>query len=164
MPVQSAGLLPFRFRDGQVLELMLVHPGGPLWANRDDGSWSIAKGEYASGEDPREAADREFAEELGQAPPSGLRIDLGEIRQPSGKRVRVFAVEGDLNVDTVVSNEFELEWPPRSGERRRFAEVDRAAWMPVAIARCKLLKGQVAFIDRLLDRLLELPASEGPGA
>ena len=164
MPVQSAGLLPFRFRDGQILELLLVHPGGPFWATKDDGSWSIAKGEYTSGEDPKAAADREFAEELGQAPPRGLRIDLGEIRQPSAKRVRVFAVEGDLNVDTVVSNEFELEWPPRSGERRRYPEVDRAAWMPVATARCKLLKGQVAFVDRLLARLPERPAREGPDA
>ena len=155
MPAPSAGLLPYRFRDGGMVELMLVHPGGPIWARKDDGAWSVAKGEYVSGEDPEEAADREFAEEIGQAAPAGPRIDLGEIRQPSGKRVRVWAVEGDLDVDTIVSNEFELEWPPRSGEMRRFPEVDRAAWMSVATARVKLLKGQVGFVDRLMARLEE---------
>ena len=155
MPPPSAGLLPYRLRDGGMVELMLVHPGGPLWARKDEGAWSVAKGEYLAGEDPEEAADREFAEEIGQAAPAGPRIDLGEIRQPSGKRVRVWAVEADLDVDTIVSNEFELEWPPRSGEMRRFPEVDRAAWMPVATARIKLLKGQVGFVDRLMARLEE---------
>jgi predicted NUDIX family NTP pyrophosphohydrolase len=152
---RSAGLLPYRFRDGRVLELLLVHPGGPFWAKKDDGAWSVAKGEYASDEEPEAAASREFVEELGQEPPPGPRLDLGEIRQPSGKRVRVWAVEGDLDADAVVSNEFELEWPPHSGETRSWPEVDRAAWLPAATAKRKLLKGQVGFVDRLVTRLEE---------
>jgi predicted NUDIX family NTP pyrophosphohydrolase len=153
MPAPSAGLLPYRFGAAGALEVLVVHPGGPLWASRDDGAWSIAKGEYGPGEDAEQAAEREFAEELGQPPPPGPRLDLGELRQPSGKRVRVFAVEGDLDVESVSSNEFEMEWPPRSGEYRSFPEVDRAAWLPVALARHKLLAGQVGFLDRLLELL-----------
>jgi len=101
MPAHSAGLLPYRFGEGRTLEVLVVHPGGPFWANKDDGTWSIAKGEYEPGQDPEEAANREFAEELGQGPPTGPRIDLGELRQPSGKLVRVWAVEGDLDVENV---------------------------------------------------------------
>jgi predicted NUDIX family NTP pyrophosphohydrolase len=153
MAARSAGLLPFRLSDARVLEILLVHPGGPLWANKDDGAWSIAKGEYGPGEDPEAAANREFAEELGQDPPAGSRIDLGELRQPSGKVVHAWAVEGEVDAERVVSNEFEMEWPPHSGRRAWWPEVDRAAWMQVAIARRKLLKGQLAFVDRLVDRL-----------
>lgn len=159
MPAHSAGLLPYRFGEGRTLEVLVVHPGGPFWANKDDGAWSIAKGEYQPGQDPEEAANREFAEELGQAPPTGPRIDLGELRQPSGKLVRVWAVEGDLDVESVVSNEFEMEWPPRSGEVASWPEVDRAEWMPVTTAKRKLSKGQVGFVDRLVVQLQETPGS-----
>ncbi len=131
----------------------MVHPGGPFWATKDDGAWSIAKGEYEPPEDPEQAANREFAEELGTDPPAGPRLDLGELRQPSGKRVHIWAVEGDIDADAVVSNEFELEWPPRSGVMVSFPEVDRAEWVPIATARRKLVKGQVGFLDRLLAHL-----------
>ena len=146
-------MLPYRFGDSRILEVLVVHPGGPFWVNRDDGAWSIAKGEYGPGQDPQEAADREFAEELGQKSPSGPRIDLGELRQPSGKLIRVWAVEGDLHVENIVSNEFEMEWPPHSGKMASWPEVDRAAWMSVASARRKLSKGQVGFVDRLVMQL-----------
>jgi predicted NUDIX family NTP pyrophosphohydrolase len=160
MPARSAGLLPYRFAEDGVLEVLAVHPGGPFWASKDDGAWSIAKGQYEPGEDPQAAADREFAEELGQAPPKGPRIDLGELRQPSGKQIRVWAVEGDLDADEVVSNEVELEWPLRSGKIASWPEVDRAAWMSVATAKRKLVKGQVGFLDRLVERLRGIPAKD----
>jgi predicted NUDIX family NTP pyrophosphohydrolase len=157
MQALSAGLLPYRFARDEVLEVLLVHPGGPFWAGKDDGAWSIAKGEYQPGEDAEMAADREFAEELGQVPPQGERIDLGELRQPSGKRVRAWAVEADLDVRSVVSNDFEMEWPPHSGKVASWPEVDRAEWMPVATAERKLLKGQADFLERLVARLRESP-------
>jgi len=160
MPAQSAGLLPYRFDGGRILEVLVVHPGGPFWAKKDDGAWSIAKGEYEPGQDPQEAANREFAEELGQESPAGPRIDLGELRQPSGKLVRVWAVEGDLDVENVISNEFEMEWPPRSGKMASWPEVDRAAWVSAASARRKLSKGQVGFVDRLVTRLRESSESD----
>jgi len=160
MPAQSAGLLPYRFGEHGVLEVLIVHPGGPFWAGKDDGAWSIAKGEYGPGEAPEEAANREFAEELGTEPPVGTRIDLGELRQPSGKRVRAWAVEAELDADSIVSNQVEIEWPPRSGKKALFPEVDRAAWLPVARAKQKLLKGQVAFVDRLVERLRESEGSD----
>ncbi|HKH87540.1 MAG TPA: NUDIX domain-containing protein [Acidimicrobiales bacterium] len=160
MPAQSAGLLPYRVGDGRILEVLVVHPGGPFWAGKDDGAWSIAKGEYSSGEDPEEAASREFAEELGRKPPAGVRIDLGELRQPSGKTVRVWAVAGDVDVEDFVSNTFDLEWPPHSGETTSFPEIDRAAWISAATARRKLLKGQVGFVDRLVTRLRDSPAGD----
>jgi len=155
MPAHSAGLLPYRFTRGRVLEILVVHPGGPFWLNKDDGAWSIAKGEYEPGEDPETAANREFAEELGQDAPAGERIDLGELRQPGGKVVRAWAVEADLDADHIVSNEFEMEWPPHSGRRTSWPEVDRAEWMSVSTAKQKLLKGQVGFADRLVERLGE---------
>ena len=155
MPAHSAGLLPYRFTRGRVLEILVVHPGGPFWLNKDDGAWSIAKGEYEPGEDPETAANREFAEELGQDAPAGERIDLGELRQPGGKVVRAWAVEADLDADHIVSNEFEMEWPPHSDRRTSWPEVDRAEWMSVATAKQKLLKGQVGFADRLVERLGE---------
>ncbi|MGA2529027.1 MAG: NUDIX domain-containing protein [Acidimicrobiales bacterium] len=160
MPAMSAGLLPYRFGQDGILEVLLVHPGGPFWAGRDDGAWSIAKGEYEPDEDPETAAEREFAEELGQSAPRGQRIDIGEIRQPSGKRVRAWAVEGDVDAEHIASNEFEMEWPPRSGRKAWWPEVDRAAWLPVLEARRKLLKGQVAFVDRLVQYLGDQPEGD----
>ena len=148
MPKRSAGIL--LHRRGEVL---LVHPGGPFWAKRDDGAWSIPKGEYEDGEDPQAAARREFEEELGVAPPPGEARDLGEVRQSGGKRVRAWALQGDLDVGAVRSNTFEMEWPPRSGTMREFPEVDRAGWFTPEDARAKLVKGQVPLVDALLDRL-----------
>ncbi len=144
-------MLLYRVTDDHVLEVLVAHMGGPFWASKDEGAWSIPKGEYAEGEDPFVAALREFKEELGQPPPVTPDLDLGEIRQPSGKRVRVWAGEGDCDVRHVVSNTFEMEWPKGSGELREFPEVDRAEWMQVARARAKLLKGQAPLLDRLLD-------------
>jgi predicted NUDIX family NTP pyrophosphohydrolase len=150
-PVSSAGLLAYRISRDGTLELLIVHPGGPYWAAKDDHAWSIPKGEYEPGEDPPLAAEREFAEELGMPAPDGVRIELGEIRQPGGKRIRAWAVHAPhLSTEDFVSNEFEMEWPPRSGRRRSFPEVDRAEWVPVSVARTKLLKGQLGFVDRLL--------------
>jgi predicted NUDIX family NTP pyrophosphohydrolase len=161
MPRRSAGLLPFRLVGGEGLELFLVHPGGPLWANKDEHAWSIAKGEYDEGEEASSAAEREFAEELGVEPPPGPRVDLGEIKQPSGKLVGVWAVHAPtFEVAQVVSNRFELEWPPKSGRRQLFPEVDRAEWMSAGRAGQKLVKGQIGFIDRLAEWL----GSAGPGA
>ena len=148
MSKTSAGLLVFRRRNG-VLEVLLVHPGGPFWRNRDLEAWSIPKGEYEAGEEPETAALREFAEELGCRPPRGVALPLGEVVQKGGKRVVAFAVEGDLDVSAVESNMFELEWPPRSGRRQNFPEVDRADWFPLAVAREKIIPGQRPLLDRL---------------
>lgn len=154
MPKTSAGLLVYR-RTGDDLEVLLVHPGGPFWRNKDEGAWSIPKGEIDDpSEEPLEVAAREFEEEIGVPPPDVTdAIALGEIRQSSGKRVLAWAVEGDLDVTEIRSNTFEAEWPPRSGGRQEFPEVDRAGWFDPAAARAKLLRGQVAFVDRLLERL-----------
>lgn len=148
----SAGLLLHR-RNGTDLELLLVHPGGPFWAKKDAAAWSIPKGEYEPGEDPLEAARREFLEELGSAPPPAEPVALGEVRQSGAKRVTVWALEGDFDVAGLASNTFEMEWPPRSGRMQSFPEVDRAEWVGVELARTKLHKGQVPFVDRLLDAL-----------
>ncbi len=154
MPLRSAGLLAYRGAPAENLELLLVHPGGPYWAAKDDHAWSIPKGEYQDAEDPRQAAEREFAEELGVVAPRGPRIELGEIRQAGGKRVRAWALHApELSVERMVSNEFEIEWPPRSGRRRSFPEIDRVEWFALAIARVKLVIGQVELVDRLLDAL-----------
>ena len=154
MPKRSAGLLPYRVAGDGTLELFLVHPGGPLWVKKDQHAWSVAKGEYDEGDEPSLAAEREFAEELGVPPPSGTRVDLGEIKQASGKLVRVWAIEvQQFDVEQVVSNEFELEWPPNSGRSQSFPEVDRAEWVSSAAARQKLVKGQIAFVDRLIEQL-----------
>jgi len=133
--------------------VLLGHPGGPFWAHRDAGAWSIPKGEYAPGEDPRGAAAREFAEELGLPLPPGPELELGTVRLPSGKRLIGYAVEGDLDPASAVSNTFELEWPPRSGRRRDFPEIDRLAWFDAATARGKLARGQGELLDRLLAML-----------
>jgi predicted NUDIX family NTP pyrophosphohydrolase len=148
---RSAGLLLYR-RRSESLQVFLVHPGGPFWARKDLGAWSIPKGEYADGEDPLATAQREFAEETG-AQPSGAFRSLGEVVQGGGKRVVAWAVEGDFDPATLVSNSFELEWPPRSGRKASFPEVDRAEWFAPATARQKLLAGQRAFIDRLEELL-----------
>jgi predicted NUDIX family NTP pyrophosphohydrolase len=149
MPKLSAGLLLYRERAG-VVEVLIAHPGGPFWARKDDGAWSIPKGEYSEGDDPWAAARREFAEELGLRAPDGPRLDFGPAKQPSGKVVTAFAVLGDLDVTDARSNTFEVEWPRGSGRLREFPEVDRVDWFPVAQARAKLLKGQRVFLDRLM--------------
>jgi len=147
----SAGLLLFRTTRTGELEVLLVHPGGPFWAGRDAGAWSIPKGEYLPGEDPAAVAEREFGEELGLAPPAGPRLDLGEITQAGGKRVRAWAVEGDLEATSFESNTTEVEWPPRSGRRLQVPEVDRAEWTSVGAARERLNRAQVQLLDRLLE-------------
>src|SRR5262245_12423895 len=129
MPRRSAGVLLYRRRHGGIVEVLLVHPGGPFWAKKDDGAWSIPKGEYASGEDPLAAARREFEEETGASAPAGEAIALGAFRQSSGKIVEAWAIEGDFDTATLKSNTFTLEWPPRSGKTRQVPEVDRAAWL-----------------------------------
>ena len=145
---RSAGILLHRGR-GDELEVLLVHPGGPAWSKRDVGAWSIPKGEYADLEDPLAAARREFEEELGTPPPDADAEDLGEIRQRSGKRVRGWALAGDLDVSTVVSNTVDFEWPPRSGRSIEIPEVDRAEWFRLDAAREKINVGQVPLLDRL---------------
>jgi predicted NUDIX family NTP pyrophosphohydrolase len=156
MPKLSAGVLLYRLRDGGT-EVLLVHPGGPYWANRDDGAWSVPKGEYGAGEDPLQVAFREYREELGRDPPENLSpVFLGELRQPSGKRISAWAIEGDLDVASVRSNTFTMEWPPRSGVAVEFPEVDRAEWFDLETARWKLARGQVGFLDRL-SALLDAP-------
>jgi predicted NUDIX family NTP pyrophosphohydrolase len=147
----SSGLLLYRSRAGDP-EVMLVHPGGPFWARRDAGAWSIPKGEHEPGEDSLAAARREFAEELGIQAPRGEALDLGELKQPSGKIVHAWALAADLDVSSVHSNTFELEWPRGSGKLARFPEVDRAGWFAIDAAREKLLRGQLPFLELLLDR------------
>jgi predicted NUDIX family NTP pyrophosphohydrolase len=149
MPKLTAGLLLYRV-DGGVVEVLIAHPGGPFWARKDAGSWSIPKGEYDIGEEPWAAAQREFGEELGLPVPAGPRVDLGEVRQTGGKVVTAFAVNADLDVAEARSNTFELEWPKGSGQLRQYPEVDRVAWVPVGTARIKLLKGQVPLLDVLM--------------
>jgi predicted NUDIX family NTP pyrophosphohydrolase len=140
----------YRRRGGE-LEVLLVHPGGPLWATRDVGAWSIPKGEYSEGEDPLEAARREFEEELGTPAPAGATEDLGEVRQKSGKLVRAWAIAGDLDQARVRSNTLEFEWPPRSGRLIEIPEVDRAEWFALEAAREKINPAQVALLDRLAE-------------
>lgn len=150
MPRLSAGILLHREGDGGT-EVLIGHPGGPLWARKDDGAWSIPKGEYDSGEDPWQAAQREFAEELGLGVPGGAAVPLGVFRQPSGKTLTVFAVRADFDISRFRSNTFTLEWPRGSGRVREFPELDRVAWLPVQRARVKLLAGQRPILDRLAE-------------
>jgi predicted NUDIX family NTP pyrophosphohydrolase len=147
MTTKSAGILMYRGGSADVV-VLLVHPGGPFWRKRDLGAWSIPKGELNDGEDPEAAARREFAEELGIEATGPLR-PLGQVRQRAGKLVHGFALEGDLDVSSVRSNEVGIQWPPRSGRTIRFPEIDRAAWFALPIARVKILAAQQPFLDRL---------------
>ena len=152
MPARrSSGILLHRRRAG--VEVLIGHMGGPFWARKDDGGWSLPKGEIAEGEEPFAAALREFAEEMGSPVPAAEFVPLGEARVTSGKVLTVWAAGGDLDADAVVSNTFPLEWPPRSGRVQQFPEIDRAAWMSLEVARIKLVKGQVVFLDRLAAHL-----------
>src|SRR5215210_9377797 len=153
MARRSAGILLHRGGAGG-REVLLVHPGGPFWARRDDGAWSIPKGEYDDGEDPMAAALREFEEELGSALAHvGELVALGEVRQRNRKVVTAWAAQGALDASAMRSNTFTMEWPPRSGQRQEFPEIDRAEWFGLARAREKLVEAQAAFVDRLEDRL-----------
>jgi predicted NUDIX family NTP pyrophosphohydrolase len=149
---RSAGILLYRVKRGAP-EVLLVHPGGPFWARRDAGAWSIPKGEYEPGDDPGASALREFEEETGSALSPGELIDLGSVEQKGGKVVSAWASEGDLDADAVRSNTFAMEWPPRSGRTAEFPEIDRAGWFGVDEAREKLVPAQAEFLDRLLERL-----------
>ncbi len=155
MPRTSAGLLLYRHRDGQV-EVLVGHMGGPFWARKDAGAWTIPKGEHAEDEDPHDAAVREFTEEIGIAPPAAPRpdLDLGEVRQRAGKLVRAWAREGDVDADSAVSNLVEIEWPPRSGRRMAVPELDRVRWLPLERARELVVSAQSELLDRL-GRMLE---------
>lgn len=154
MPKRSAGILLFRCPEGGELEVLLVHPGGPFWARRDAGAWSIPKGEVDPGEEERACALRELEEETGAAYRDAAEhalLPLGEVRQKSGKVVSAWALEGDVDPDAIVSMTFELEWPPRSGRIQTYPEVDRAGWFALAAARRKLLPAQTPFVDRLAE-------------
>ncbi len=152
---KSAGILLFRQASGR-LEVLLVHPGGPFWAKRDEGAWSIPKGEFTDAEEPLEAAKREFEEETGFHP-AGEMIPLAPLRQPSGKLVYVWAMKGDLDPAAVRSNTFSLEWPPKSGQYRDFPEIDQAAWFSLEEAGRRISKGQAPFLSQLRQKL------ESPG-
>ncbi|MFF8033011.1 MULTISPECIES: NUDIX domain-containing protein [unclassified Streptomyces] len=147
---RSAGLLVFR-HTGQGLEVLLGHMGGPFFARRESGAWTVPKGEYGPGEPAWEAARREFREELGLPPPDGEAVPLGEVRQSGGKTVTAWAVESDLDPATVVPGTFEMEWPPRSGRIREFPELDRVAWFTLDRARQVIVTAQAAFLDRLAE-------------
>jgi predicted NUDIX family NTP pyrophosphohydrolase len=149
----SAGIVLYRKRDARI-EVFIVHPGGPFWAKKDDGAWSIPKGEYVDGENPLAVAKREFAEETG-SDARGAFVELAPAKQPSGKIIRAWAVEGDLDAESIQSNSFSLEWPPQSGRMQTFPEVDRALWCELALARQKLLPGQRVLLDELEQRVKE---------
>ena len=153
MPVTSAGICVWR-RTVDSFEVLIVHPGGPYWARKDDGAWSLPKGEYdPEVEDGPTAARREFFEELGQRVPDGELVALGQTKLKSGKLIDAWAIEGDLDADSITSNLFEIEWPPRSGRRQEFPEVDRARWCSPAVAAVKLNAAQVVFVERLAARV-----------
>lgn len=147
----SAGILLYRIRSG-ALEVFLVHPGGPFWAEKDAGAWSIPKGEYQEGADPLESAKREFFEETGSSI-DGKFVALTPLKQPSGKRVHAWAVMGDVDASSVRSNTFSMEWPPRSGKQQEFPEVDRGEWFTIPVAREALLAGQRGFLNELEQKL-----------
>src|SRR5271170_7336026 len=158
MAATSAGLLLYRITSRDAVEVLIAHPGGPFWARKDAAAWSVPKGEYLPGEDPLDAAYREFEEEVGFTAPQGGPVFLGERRRPGGKRVSVWALEGDLDVTHSTSNTFALEWPRGSGRLQEFPEVDRVEWVSIDRARRKLVKGQAPFMDALLGALA--PASD----
>lgn len=149
----SAGLLLYRPAAGAATEVLIGHMGGPFWAKKDARAWSIPKGEYTDGESPREAAVREFTEELGIAPPPGEFVELGMSRASGGKVITVYGLEGDLDLGAVVPGTFSMEWPPRSGRTAEFPEIDRVMWAPFDVARDKLVASQVVFVDRLAEHL-----------
>jgi len=152
--VRSAGLLLYRLSpDGGDPEVLLGHMGGPYWSRKDTRAWSIFKGQVEAGEDVQAAARREFQEETGSAPPAGELLELGEVKQRAAKVVVAWGLMGDFDPAELRSNTFELEWPPRSGQLGEFPEIDRAAWFDIDTAREKLVAAQVAFLDRLLERL-----------
>jgi predicted NUDIX family NTP pyrophosphohydrolase len=151
MAKRSAGILLFRLRDG-AREVLLVHPGGPYWAKRDVGAWSIPKGEYEEGEDARAGALRELEEELGRNPATGELVELGEVRQRGGKVVTAWAAPGEFDTAALRSNTFSMEWPPRSGTMTDFPEVDRAEWFSLDEARERILPAQAPLLDRLAER------------
>lgn len=151
----SAGVLLFKVVGDDVLQVLIAHMGGPFWEKRDDRAWSIPKGEHEETDDPKTVATREFEEEMGSPLPHGPLIELGTIKQPSGKKVTSFALEADFDATDVQSNLFEMEWPKKSGQFKTFPEIDRAEWFDCATARVKLLKGQVGFLDLLLEHLAE---------
>jgi predicted NUDIX family NTP pyrophosphohydrolase len=152
MSKQSAGFLMYRKCSG-IIEVFLVHPGGPFWEKKDLGAWSIPKGEFTSEEDPLQVAQREFEEETGiQA--SGNFTPLASLKQPSGKVVHAWAFQGDCDPTAIKSNTFLMEWPPRSGKQQEFPEIDRADWFSIGIARDKILKGQKGFLDQLQELLI----------
>jgi predicted NUDIX family NTP pyrophosphohydrolase len=158
MAKKSAGLVMYRFRDSK-LEVFLVHPGGPFWSKKDEGAWSIPKGEYTEDEDPFEVAKREFKEETGYEA-DGNFIPLSPISQPSRKIITAWAFEGNRDSPKIKSNTFTMEWPPRSGKQAEFPEVDRAEWFSVIMAKRKLLKGHVGFIEQLCEKLGYDPSEE----
>ena len=162
MDIRSAGILLFRHRSRR-LEVLLGHPGGPFWVNKDAGAWSIPKGLIEDGEDPLNAAKREFQEETGFAV-SGEFITLGTLRQPSRKIVYVWALEENLDETRMISNTFALEWPPGSGKFEEYPEIDRVSWFGLGEARVKISKGQVGFLDRLVEKLKERRGMPGGGA
>jgi len=151
LPKTAAGILLFR-RGPSGLQVLLAHPGGPLWSRKDYGAWTLPKGQFTDGELPLDAARREFEEEMGAAP-SGNFQSLGTLKQPSGKVIHAWAVESDFDAARVTSNLFSMEWPPKSGRMAEFPEVDRAGWFSIEEARQKILKGQAPFLDRLLALL-----------
>jgi predicted NUDIX family NTP pyrophosphohydrolase len=160
MPKMSAGLLPYRVDADGTVTVLLVHPGGPFWKNKHEHAWSIPKGEYETDEDPERVAEREFAEELGVPAPEGSRIDLGTIRQSGGKYVRAWAVRAEsLTIEPVVSNTFEMEWPPNSGTWRAFPEVDQAQWVTIPDAKVRLVAAQAEFLLRLAAALASTPGA-----
>jgi predicted NUDIX family NTP pyrophosphohydrolase len=154
MPSQSAGLLLYRGTPNGV-EVLLGHMGGPFFARRDAGAWSIPKGEFGPDEEPLAAARREFEEEFGTPPPpgDGQSLDLGTVRQRNSKLVTAWALESDFDATSIVSNTFEIEWPPKSGRRQSFPEIDRAEWFDTETARSKMIVGQDALLDRLLEHV-----------
>lgn len=160
--VTSAGLLLYRRTPSGALEVLLGHMGGPFWAGKDEAAWSLPKGEHGPDEQPLAAARREFEEELGLPAPSVPYVELGSVRQSGGKVVSIWAGASDLDVSTIVSGTFQMQWPPRSGRMQSFPEIDRAQWFDITEAALKLVKGQRPFLERLTD-LLDQPVAQPPG-
>lgn len=156
MAKKSAGLLVYRLKDNKDVQILLVHPGGPQWAKKDEHAWSIPKGEVEEDEDMLVAAGREFEEEIGLQAPKGELRELGNAKVSGGKSNYIWAVEGDLDVSTIKSNKLTMEWPPKSGKQIEIPEVDRAEWISLGQAKFKLHKGQAVFVDRLQELLKQL--------